>query len=275
MSNRVLMMGRGLAVAAFGLMLAGCPERPEEPVEPPVTPSEVPEPEPQAPAALSRSDILAAARSAASNYAQGVQTDERDDLVGRSFTIVMPVGCAGPMGAMPPEAADGLARLAWGPERRTLQFALTPGDWTESALITSADGDWESVEGVWIPRPWLQSEECPSVRADPLQSGASAAAPQTVGLAVVHTDEDSRLERRAGRAWAHTLRGEGEEAATVPESGLRLRFEGRVSGFPSGRAFRCRAAGPDTAPVCVIAVQLDRVALETGDGEALSEWRGG
>lgn len=275
MSERLVILARGLAVATLGLLVAACPGREEPPPAPPEQPAPTPIPEPPAPTALSRSDILAAARAAASGYAQGAQGDERDELVGRSFAIVIPVGCGGPMGAMPAEAADGLARLAWGPERRTLQFSLTPGDWTQSALITSAGGDWESVEGVWIPRPWLDSEACPSVRADPLQSGASAAAPQTVGLAVVHTDEDSRLDRRAGRAWAHTIRGEGEAAATLPEGGLRLRFEGRVSGFPNGRAFRCRAAGPDTAPVCVIAIELDRVALEAGGGEALSEWRGG
>lgn len=275
MAERLVMIGRGLGAAVMGVFLAGCPQRADEPA-PPAEPTEQPAPDPApvpTPTTLSRADLMGAARQAASAYALGQTPQPSTSLVGRTFSIAIPVGCGGPAASLPQDASDGLARVAWGPERRTIQFSLSPGDWTESPLITGAGGEWESVEGVWLPRPWLDAETCPTVRADPLQSGQIPSTPQTVGLAVVHTADDSRVDRRNGRAWAFTLRGEGEAAPSVPAQGWRVRFEGRVTGFPDGRAFRCRAAGPDTLPVCVAAVQLDRVALEGVDGAVLSEWR--
>ena len=53
-------------------------------------------------------------------------------------------------------------------------------------------------------------------------------------------------------------------------------LEGRLGAFPDGRTIRCHAEGPDQRPVCVAAVQLDRVAFEDGaSGATLSEWRKG
>ena len=48
-----------------------------------------------------------------------------------------------------------------------------------------------------------------------------------------------------------------------------------MAAFADGRAVRCRAAGPDQRPICIGAVQLDRVAFEDAQGAVLSEWRGG
>ena len=277
MSNSVVILGRTVAAVALGLMVSGCPRNAEEPA-PPAQPIETPTiPQIPTPAAtaLTRANLLDAARRAGSDYASGTAPEGVDALVGRTFSIVNPVGCSGPAAGLPAEAADGLARVAWNGDRTVIQFSLAPGNWTDSALITGANGNWEEVEGIWLTRPWLETEACPVVRSDPLQSAAAAPTGQTVGLAIVHSQEGSRLDRRNGRAYAHALRGENEAPAQWPEGGLRLRLEGRVVGFPGGQAFRCRAAGPDAAPVCVAAVQLDRVALESPSGEALSEWRGG
>ena len=58
--------------------------------------------------------------------------------------------------------------------------------------------------------------------------------------------------------------------------GYRVVLEGRFASFPDGRAIRCRAASIDQRPVCIAAVQLDRVAFEDGSsGTVLSEWRPG
>lgn len=276
MANRLVIMGRGAAVSVLGLLLAGCPRQADEPA-PPAQPIEIPAPPitPTGPTALTRTDILDAARLAASDYASGAAFEGADPLVGRTFAILMPVGCTGPAPSLPEESADGVARVAWADQQRAIQFSLTPGDWTESALIAGAGGDWELVEGIWLARPWMSADGCPVVQADPLRSGQVSPTPNTVGLAVVHSEEGSRLDRRNGRAYTYALRGEGEAAPRLPEGGWRLRLEGRMVGFPGGRAFRCRAPGPDQAPVCVAAVQLDRVALETSAGVAQSEWRGG
>lgn len=282
MANSVVILGRVAAVVALGLAVSGCPRRTEEPA-PPAHPIEADAPNPPAgpqlptpnSGALSRADMIQAARDAASAYAADAIPEGTDPLVGQGFAVVIPVGCEGPAAGLPAESADGLARIAWNGDRTVIRFSLTPGDWTGSALITGARGNWEEVEGIWLPRPWLTEEGCPAVRSDPLQAAAQAATPQSLGLAVVHSAGGSRLDRRNGRAYAFALRGEGTNPAQWPQGGLRVRFEGRVVGFPDGRAFRCLAGGPNSQPICVAAVQLDRVALETPTGEALSEWRDG
>lgn len=279
--------GRAVAVAAvagLALVLAQCaPETetgPSAPVDPPetLTPETEETAETTLPAplaALSRAEIIAASARAAADYAAGRRGEGPDPLVGRSFEVIQPFGCTPPAPAGAAEAgADGLARVSWADERRALRLELAPGDWTGSALIGQG-GEWEAIEGFWIARPWLAADSCPAVRRDPLQAAAPAPTPQTVGLAAVHPEGGSRLGRRAGRAFGHTVQGEEGAAPAVPAGGYRLVLGGRVVGFPDGRATRCRADGPDQRPVCVTAVQLDRVAFTTPDGTVLSEWRPG
>ena len=129
------------------------------------------------------------------------------------------------------------------------------------------------MEGFWVDRPWMTADGCPSIRADPLASGPGTSAPPTVGLAAVFETGGSRLGRRNGRAYTHTIRQAGDAPLIGLDAGYRVRLQGRVAAFPDGRAIRCRAANPDQRPVCVAAVQLDRVAFETPTGETLSEWR--
>jgi hypothetical protein len=267
-----------LAMAAASVMLAQC-ER-DKPASP-APPSAAPEPAPPkvivAPAPMSREDLLAAVAGAASAYAAGEAVERSDPLVGRPFAIRVPFGCNGPRTAPAGSAGDGLPRWSWGPEHKTIQLTLTPGDWLETALIAgAADGsDWEAVEGFWIPRPWLRKESCSSVRADALQSGEVAPSPQTVGLAAVFRADESRVGRRNGQAYSYTVRSEGDAPPAAPAGGYRAVLEGRFAAFPGGRAIRCRASGPDQRPVCVAAIQLDRVAFQTAAGETLSEWRPG
>ncbi len=280
MNGSVDILRRPLVVlAASGLLLSACdrPERTEAPVdatpviEAPLAPRIVP-----APLTLDRRTLLDGLRRAASNYASGVRPQGVDALVGKPFSVVTAFGCRGPEPVAEGQA-EGLARWSWAPERRAIQLSMTPGDWTRSALIVGAGGgdeSWEAVEGFWIPRPWMEDGGCPALAADPLASGPVAPSPQTVGLAAVFDADGSRVERRNGRAYAYSVRPEGEaETVAAPADGYRLRLEGRVAAFPDGRAIRCRATGPDQRPVCIAAVRLDRVAFEDSAGETLSEWR--
>lgn len=272
-----------VAAATVGLLLVSC-QREAAPVAPPpetaapaVSGPETPPSNPALNPALDRRGLLTAMGAAAANYASGGAAAAPDPLVGRQFDLRLAFGCEGP--EAPPAdgaAGDGLARWSWGPERQTIRLSLTPGDWTRSALIAGAGQDrWEAVEGFWVSRAWMTADGCPSVRADPLASGPAAPSPQTVGLAAVFEAGGSRLGRRNGRAYAHTIRAAGDAAPDAPAGGYRVRLEGRIAAFPDGRAIRCRAANPDQRPVCVAAVQLDRVAFETAGGETLSEWRPG
>lgn len=265
-----------VALAAIIPQLASCDRdelSPDDPAPEAATPTPAPTPlQPTAP--LSRADLLAAVSRAASAYAAGQIADGVDPLVGRHFAIRTPFGCAGPAPATGVE--DGVAAWSWGPDQKTIQLSLTPGGWLNTALIAGAgDGDWESVEGVWLPRPWLATDACPSIRTDALQSGQPAPSPQTVGLAAISEKTDSRAGRRNGRAYTFTIRGEDDRAPSAPVDGYRTLLEGRVAAFPGGRAVRCRASSPDQRPVCIVAIRLDRVAFTEASGNVLTEWRAG
>ncbi len=273
---------RALALGALAVMLTQC-ER--EPDAPPPAPAAAPAPAPSVPAdapvpTLSRAELLRAVTEAASAYAAGEPAARGASLAGRTFAIRTAFACSGPApttAAAAETAADGLPSAAWGPDGDTIRLTLTPGDWTRSALIADAGATapWEAVEGFWLTRPWLAAETCPEITRDPLQSGVLAPSPQTVGLAAVFDADGSRIARRNGRAYAFTQRAEGDEPLAAPKAGYRLLLEGRIASFPDGRAIRCQADGPDQRPVCVAAVQLDRVAFEDAAGAMLSEWRGG
>lgn len=282
-SDYHVVMAAALMLAAA--VLAGCNRKAPEPVatnvqtETPTTPREPAAPiVPAPPPALTRGDLVSAAGQAASAYAEGEAPSTTDPLVGRSFAVRVPFGCNGPA---PADASggesDGLAGWTWGADRKAIQLRMAPSDWTGSAMLAEAgtSDKWEAVEGFWIPRPWLASETCPAVRTDPLQTGAPPASPQTVGLAAVFETGASRIGRRNGRAYEYTVRQKGDTPLTPPEAGFRILLEGRVASFPSGRAIECRASGPNQRPVCIVAVQLDRVAYEDANDSTLSEWRPG
>ena len=262
--------------AAAGLVTAAC----QRDAEPPAAPAEPAEPVVQTPppvirdTALDRRTLLEAVAQAAAGYAAGATATGQDPLVGRQFDIRLAFGCEGAEALPADGAGDGLARWSWGPERETVRLSLTPGDWSGSALIAGAgEARWEAVEGFWVTRPWMTADGCPSLRGDPLASGPVSSSPQTVGLAAVFETGGSRLGRRNGRAYTHAIRQAGDAPLVALDAGYRVRLQGRIVAFPDGRAIRCRAANPNQRPVCVAAVQLDRVAFETPTGESLSEWR--
>lgn len=265
-----------VAAAAAGLLLASCDRDPEPaapPSKPAAAPAEVPASAPLNPV-LDRRALLSAVGQAAAEYAAGGAPAATGPLAGRQFDIRLAFGCEGAEAPPADGADDGLARWSWGPERETIRLSLTPGDWARSALIAGQD-QWEAVEGFWVARPWMTADGCPSLRADPLASGPVAPSPPTVGLAAVFETGGSRLGRRNGRAYTHTIRQAGDAPLIALDAGYRVRLQGRVAAFPDGRAIRCRAANPNQRPVCVAAVQLDRVAFETATGDTLSEWRPG
>lgn len=269
-----------LTTVAAALLLAQCDRNRTQPVdaEPVVaepTPAGVPNV--VVSTTLTRASLLAATSRAASAYASGEAMEGADALVGRQFSIRVPFGCNGPEPTRAEAAGDGLARWSWGPDNETIQLALAPGDWLNTALITGAgESGWEAVEGFWVPRPWMTAGDCSTVRADPLQSGDGSPSPQTVGLAAVFGENESRVGRRNGRAYAFTIRPTGDAPLAAPARGYRVVLEGRLASFPDGRAIRCRASNPDQRPVCIAAIRLDRVAFTNADGSVLlSEWRPG
>ncbi len=265
------------ALALASLLLVQC-ERKPQPAPTPAPPVAAPAPPPKPvvippPPTLSRADILAALAAASAAYAAG-EAPPADPLAGRAFAIRLPFGCGGPASAPP----EGLAGWSWGSQQKTIKLSLTPADWIKSPLIATPEGEapWEAAEGFWIARPWMTAETCPTAFGSAAPTGTAPASPQTAGLVAVFDAQGSRFGRRNGRAYSFTVRPSGETPLTLPDRGYRLLLEGRIGAFPDGPAIRCHAEGPDQRPVCVAAVQLDRVAFEDGaSGAVLSEWRKG
>ena len=273
-----------VALAASGLILAlaACERR--EPAAPPP-----PEPAPVAtptvvlapPRQVDRAELLAAVDVAASAYARGQSPGGDDTLVGRRLVIRQAFGCSPadmPASGVETTGGEGRAQAAFGRDRKTLQLSLAPADWTGAPLAVGGGETWESVEGFWLPRPWIRTDECPAVQTAATVGGETAdaiaqASAQTVGLAAVFETGGSRLSRRNGRAYAFTVRGEGDLPVTPPPGGYRLVLEGRAIAFSNGRAIRCLSPSANQRPVCVVAAQVDRVAFEDATGKTLSEWR--
>lgn len=273
---------RSAAFVGLGLLLVQCDR------DRVIAPAPVPEAVPAVdiavrplspPPPLGRAELIAGLAQSASVFAAGSTVAGPDPLVGRSFSLKLPFGCGGP--AVTNEAGDGMAQWQWGTDQTTMRLSMTPGDWIASPLVAGAvvveDGTsparaWEAVEGFWIARPWLATESCPTASLS--SSIGAPPSPQSVGIVSVFAEGGSRLDRRNGRAYEHTIRAEGDTPLAPPPGGFALRLEGRIVGFPDGRASRCVAYSPDQRPTCVAAVQLDRVAFEAAStGSTLAEWR--
>lgn len=260
-----------VAIAASLLVLGACQreEAAPAPIPAPAAPTPVVTVAPSP--TLDRASLLQAMDLAASAFAAGREIGGAS-LAGRRFVVRQAFGCGGPAPAQA-NASEGLPALTWGEGRQSLKLSLAPGDWSQSALIAGDAETWEAAEGFWLARPWLRAEGCPAAQGDPLAQGQASL--QTMGLAAVFKEGGSRTGRRNGRAYEFTVRGEGDQPPVAPARGYRLVLEGRMAAFADGRAIRCRAASPDHRPVCIGAVQLDRVAFEDADGKMLSEWRDG
>lgn len=218
---------------------------------------------------LDRAALIAAAGEAASRYASGGVESGREALrlSGQVFTLRLPFGCSG--GSV---AAPGLAgvRPAANGAR---QLELAPADWSGTPWLGAGE-TVEHVEGFWIDRPWLLTEQCPASAQDSDRS-ATAVSPQTLGLAQLYDEGSSRLGRRRARTFFHTVRPGAGRTSLPPDATYQLVLSGRIGAFPDGRAIRCHATGRSARPVCVVAVEIDRIAFETAEGKRLSEWTTG
>ncbi|MDB5421041.1 MAG: hypothetical protein JWR59_988 [Brevundimonas sp.] len=285
MSRRRSILAAAL-VSAASFALVQCDRAADAPTSPNTADAPLAVPEkanplaPQPQTAISRGDLVSAAAQAASVYAEGRTPIMTDPLIGRSFTVRMPFGCSERATPSAVGAEPGVARWSWAEDAQTIQLSLTPGDWTDSALSAAHPGKreaatWEAVEGFWVPRPWMAAETCPSAPTDPLLTVEPAASPQTLGIAAVFEAGGSRVGRRNGRAYTFTVRPAAGQMLSPPVEGYRLVLQGRIVGFPGGRAIHCKASGPDQRPVCVVAARMDRVAFEDAGGAVLTEWRAG
>lgn len=227
-------------------------------------PEAIPTPAPK----LDRTALLLAVARAASAHAAG-QDDRADqkNLAGRRFTLKIRFGCGGPV-------TDASRAMAWTYDKKEQRLSLraTPDITADTPALGDLAKSIEAVEGFWIPRPWLLTDTCPADAAAGAE-GAVASRP-TVGIAQYFTAEHSRVPRRSERSYEIVRRAEPPIAP--PSTGFNLVLEGRLTPWPEAGVIRCRGSGHDTRPVCIISVELDRVAFENPEsGQTLAEWGAG
>jgi hypothetical protein len=217
--------------------------------------------------ALDRRAFLAAVAAAASAHtASGDDRKAQAALDGRRFAIRIRFGCGG-------TASDEAVPLRWTANAESTSFEIraNPDLSLDSQSLESLDDQTiESVEGFWIPRPWLLDDACPRPVA-----GAPAtpiALNESVGLAEYFTADDSRVGRRSGRPYLATRKVDPEKG--LPTNGLILLLEGKFRKWPDGKVIRCSGSGRNSAPSCVASAHLDRAAfLQPGDDAVIAEWR--
>jgi hypothetical protein len=198
-------------------------------------------------------------------------TLKRSPLVGRRFTIRIPFGCGG-LGVTAPTAQ---ASVELDPATNSLKLTAQPSIWTTLPVLQNltSTSKIETVEGFWIPRPWITSETCPPVRATPLPATPTPATAQTVGLARMFEKGGPRVLMRGDKPYQTTVKLAKDEAAVLSHT-YRLVLEGKLVGYGDGHATHCWSESPDHRPICLYAVAYDRVAFEDANtGATLAEWR--
>ncbi len=258
-------------------------------------------------APLDREKLLVAAMYAASDFVTGADDEQRqDDLADKKFEFRFRFGCAGPGSDESEKAFD------WTLNKKTgaLKVRATPKLSPKDAPVEAIAGEsFETVEGFWVPQPWLLAATCPKAEADNAQpvaptkqaddqakasadsaskkkkpsktatgdQGEAPAAPaalsRSVGIAQFFTATGPRTLRRSGRPYQATKR---LQAGEEPTGGFDLVISGRLAPLPDGRVIACTRAASGERPSCVISVEFGKVAIERADThEQIAQWGSG
>lgn len=248
----------------------------------------VPTPEPS----LDREALLAVVAEAASAAAAGTPGPESlQSLDGRQFQLRIRFGCSGPSTEL------GSQPLGWTFDAKTrrLRIRARPTIVADDPLALQIGGEqFESVEGFWIPRPWLLQALCPAPQAvlepaaeptaedgkvneDGVEEAPGADSLPTaprIGIAQFFKSTDPRTRRRDSRPYEtdRTL----AEGSAIPSQGFDLVLSGRLRAVPGKRAIECVVKGADSPPECIVSAQFQRVWIEEpASGEVYAEWGGG
>lgn len=258
-------------------------------------------PRPQPP--LDRAALLSAVTQAASAIAAGGQVPESvSSLDGRQFEIRIRFGCRGPATDLP----DTWLGWSYAAENRTLRVRAKPTISKADPLVARIAGaKIESVEGFWVPRPWLQQAVCPAgvaVTQEPVEAEEPAEADTAgirkpaaaddspkpaeeragdpvpkaprVGIAQFFTSDDARTHRRDSRPYSavKTL----PEGTPISSQGFNLVLSGRLRALPGKGVIECSSANADSPPECVVSAEFQRVTIESPETkELIAEWSTG
>jgi hypothetical protein len=285
-SDGVPGIGMNGLMAAAALALAGCggPEKEPAPPEPEPAPANTAAMLPIVEPPLDRERLMLAVARAASAFSAGIDDSQAQaELKGRQFSLPIRFGCSTPAEGSEEGAADAAMRWSYDAESEVLKVRAQP-DITGATPAAKQlfPGEVEAIEGFWVPQPWMFQDACPAAApaapatAAKAESGAAPAAAAspvapTVGLVQLFGPTDSRLGRRAGRAYEATHKLAPEE---VPRSGgLVLVLSGRLEALPDRRVIACTAAQGGGRPVCLVSVKFDRVSVAIPGARApIAQW---
>lgn len=266
----------GLTAIVVLLILLLRPAPPAKPMPSTTTPAPVSVPAPApapasatpvASAPVGRVELIAGGQAAADAYAAGAPAPSAG-LTGRSFALRVAFGCAGPL--VDPGASQ--AYYQRDAAAGTVRLVARPGVLTQLPLIRAAPlpPDVETVEGFWLPRPWLSGEGCPKRRAVAPPATPTPVEAPSLGLAMFHDAETPRPARRGDRPYEFVLKSPASEGGAL--TGFMLVIEGRITGFADGAAIHCWSESAEHRPTCLYGVSIDRVAFENERGAMLAEW---
>lgn len=278
--------GRTVLLAAF-VAMGGC-----QPSDPSPESSATPGPTETAPpatntavkalSALGRAEILAAVAAAADEVAAGTALPSANlDLANRSFELVMPFACDDGV-------TGGWGSWSFDPASRVLRVTFNRQNWAGVPLFADLGNgqEYETAEGFWIERPWTRSEECPRAAASsatqekPEATGQKTAGSvaeeqslpdRTLALVQYFSSNAPRTLIRGKRPYAYTAKLP-KDVEPTPHA-FRVRIKGRITTFSDGQPVHCVTRQTSRPPVCAVAVEFGKIALEdAGSGETLADW---
>ncbi|MBX3481813.1 MAG: hypothetical protein KF842_15585 [Caulobacter sp.] len=272
-----------LSLALIALVWMSIQQRPTPAPKPAPAPSPILPPA-QDPA-LDRAALIAMAASAASAYGAGAPPPDQSGMVGQAFQVAIGFDCAG---------ADLTASRD--PRLKRVKLTARLQNWSKTSLVKGlAPAVYDQVEGFWLPRPWIRPEACrttplPVLAAasavDGLTAGprgkdastpdAPPASPpprQTLGLASFFAPGSSRVPQRGGKPY-ETVQKLTPELEAADNADLSMVVIGRIGQATEGRPVVCWSETPERRPVCLIAVEIDRVEFRlAGVEKPIAEWR--
>jgi len=218
---------------------------------------------------LGRREILDLVAQAADAFATGQPLPvAAGDAIGRRLELRIPFGCFGPS----PQGSAAPLRWTYDAKDSVLRVSVTPeivGGPRERPDLD--DAGIESIEGFWLPRPWTASEACPPPALGLAVAPILPTPQRTVGIVQVFEAGSPRTGRRQGKPLEAVTKVEGDDLRV--RAGFRLVLTGRLAAFDGGRPVQCRAPTADLRPVCQVAVEIDRYAIENGQtGDVLATW---
>lgn len=268
-----------LTAALTSLVWWSSGRRPPPP--PPVSaPKAAPAP---APAALDRAGLIGLAAAAGSAYASGQSSLDQSAQVGRPFALKINFACAAPELSVVKDQAQ-----------KTLKLTARLQDWTNHpALKGLSEVPVDRAEGLWLPRPWVTAETCRTVPV-PVMTAARAidrlivgdtsepaspppasldASAHSLGLVSVFPARSDRSRQRGGKPYETVQKLDTGLDALRPVD-FSMLIEGRIGQAAAGRPVVCHAPAPDARPVCLVAIDIERVAFLRADSDKpIAEWR--